>query len=203
MLGMLAADRVIGTHVTGTTAAMPFGPPLDVDALPAADRERAARFNDFREDGIGYLHMQATRPQTVAYALTDSPAALLAWIAEKFREWTDPAAELPEDAVDRDDLLTNVSVFWFTGAAASSAHAVYEGMQAWRASVARGAGGEPVAGPPRGIAVFAADTTIRSVLDPDRRMQHWAEYDRGGHFPAMETPELLVGDLRSFFRAIG
>ena len=81
--------------------------------------------------------MQSTRPQTLAYSLNDSPVGQLAWIVEKFREWTDPAAELPEDAVDRDQLLTNVSIFWFTGAGASSAHATYEGMQAWRADGGR------------------------------------------------------------------
>ena len=72
----------------------------------------------------------ATRPQTLASALTDSPAGQLAWIVEKFHDWTDPAAELPTDAVDRDQLLCGVSVFWFTGAGASSAHATYEVMQA-------------------------------------------------------------------------
>ena len=137
LLSMLAPDRVLGTHVTGTTAAMPFGPPLELDRLPQADRERAARFNEFREQGIGYLHMQATRPQTLGYSLNDSPLGLLAWIVEKFHEWTDPAVELPEDAVGRDELLTNVSLFWFTGSGASSAHAIYDGMQAWRESAAQ------------------------------------------------------------------
>jgi pimeloyl-ACP methyl ester carboxylesterase len=211
LLPMVAPGRVIATHVTGTTAAMPFGPPLNLDGLSDADRDRAERFNAFREDGLGYLHLQATRPQTLAYSLTDSPVGLLAWIAEKFREWTDPAAELPEDAVGRDELLTGVSIAWFTGAGASSAHATYEGMQAWRAMAAGGEGGEggaggeggghatEEAGPARGVAVFAADTTIRSLLDPAGTIEHWAEYDRGGHFPAMEVPDLLTNGLRTFF----
>lgn len=205
MLPMVAPRRVLGTHVTGTVAAMPFGPPLELDGLSDGDRERAERFNAYQESGLGYLHMQATRPQTLAYSLNDSPVGLLAWIVEKFREWTDPAAELPEDAVDRDQLLTGVSIAWFTGAGASSAHATYEGMQAWRAMAASGAqadaghGGEPPPAPPRGIAVFAADTTIRSVLDPAGAIEHWTEYDRGGHFPAMEVPDLLIEDIRAFF----
>ncbi len=154
---------------------------------------------------MGYLHLQATRPQTLGYALTDSPAGQLAWIAEKFREWTDPAADLPEDAVDRDQLLTNVSIFWFTRAGASSAHATYDGMQAWREMAAQdpdpaGAFGGGQAGPPTGVAVFAADTAIRSLMDPAGQISHWSQYDRGGHFPAMEVPDLLVGDLRAFFR---
>jgi epoxide hydrolase len=126
---------------------------------------------------------------------------------EKFREWTDPAADLPEDAVDRDQLLTGVSVSWFTRAGASSAHATYEGMRAWREMAARGqgpsvegAGVEGPAGPPTGVAVFAADTTIRHLLDPAGAVEHWSEYDRGGHFPAMEVPDLLTADLRAFFR---
>ena len=115
--------------------------------------------------------MQATRPQTLAYSLTDSPVGQLAWIVEKFHEWTDPANELPDQAVDRDQLLTNVSVYWFTASGASSAHATYEGMQAWKQMEAAAGdhggrrGGGP-AGPPMGVAVFAADTTIRSIMDP-------------------------------------
>jgi hypothetical protein len=188
-------------------AAIPFGPPVELDGLSAADKARAGRFNEYQADGIGYLHMQSTRPQTLAYALNDSPVGQLAWIVEKFHEWTDPAANLPEDAVDRDQLLTGVSVYWFTGAGASSAHATYDGMQAWREMAARqpeGAGDAHQAGPsgpPMGVAVFAADTSIRSVMDPAGRFEHWSEFDRGGHFPAMEVPDLLAGDIRAFFRA--
>ena len=202
MLPLVAPGRVSGTHVTGTVASMPFGPPLEPAGLAGAERERAERFNSYREDGLGYLHMQSTRPQTLAYSLNDSPVGQLAWIVEKFREWTDPAAELPEDAVDRDQLLTSVSITWFTGAGAASAHATYEGMQAWRRMAANGGGFGPGPQelPPRGVAVFAADTGIRSVMDPEGAIEHWTEYDRGGHFAAMEVPEILTEDLRAFFR---
>jgi epoxide hydrolase len=202
LLPMVAPGRISGIHLAGTAAAMPFGPPLELDGLEGLDRRRAERFNEFREHGVGYLHMQATRPQTLAYSLSDSPVGQLGWIVEKFHEWTDPAKELPEDAVDRDLLLTNVSISWFTGAGASSAHATYEGMQAWRRMASGGdehGGGGPKL-PPTGVAVFAADTTIRSVMDPESAIEHWTEYDRGGHFPAMEVPELLTEDLRAFFR---
>jgi pimeloyl-ACP methyl ester carboxylesterase len=203
ILAMLAADRVLGTHLAGTTAAMPFGPPLELDGLSKADRDRAERFNECQAEGIGYLHMQATRPQTLAYSLADSPVGQLAWIVDRFWAPTDPAAELPEDAVDRDQLLTGVSIYWFTGSGASSANAVYDGMQAWRHLQAQQTGDEGAApapsGPPTGVAVFAADTTIRSVMDPAGQIQHWSEFDRGGPYPAMETPELLTADLRAFF----
>ncbi|HEX6417578.1 MAG TPA: hypothetical protein VFZ77_03750, partial [Acidimicrobiales bacterium] len=157
-------------------------------------------------DGLGYLHLQATRPQTLAYSLNDSPVGQLAWIVEKFHEWTDPAVELPDRAVDRDQLLTNASIFWFGEAGAASAHAVYEGMHAFRAMAADDAGEVPDGGapegPPTGVAVFAGDTTIRHLMDPAGRIAHWSEFDRGGHFPAMEVPGLLADDLRAFFHPL-
>ncbi|HET6534477.1 MAG TPA: alpha/beta fold hydrolase [Actinoplanes sp.] len=203
MLPMVDPGRVAGVHLTGTAAGTPFDPPIEPAGLDPADRARAERFNRFLDDGTGYLAIQQTRPQTLAYALTDSPVGQLAWIVEKFREWTDPAAGLPEQAVDRDQLLTNVSLYWFTGSGASSAHAVYDGMRAWREFAARPADGpgypaEAPAGPPTGVAVFAADTTIRSRMDPAGTIRHWTEYDRGGHFPAMEVPDLLAADLIDF-----
>jgi hypothetical protein len=93
-----------------------------------------------------------------------------------------------------------------TDVGASSAHATYKGMQAWRQAAEPGAhddapGGAAPSGPPTGVAVFAADTAIRSLLDPGETM-HWTEFDRGGHFPAMEVPDLLVGDVRTIFRPL-
>ncbi|WDM45212.1 epoxide hydrolase 1 [Microbacterium luteolum] len=223
MLPMVTPGRVIATHVNGPSP-FPLGPALSVDALPDAERERAARFNAFRDDGAGYLHIQATRPQTVSYGLNDSPVAQLAWIVEKFREWTDPAADLPEDAVDIDRLLTTVSITWFTQSGWSSAHALYEGMQVYRqfAAMAGGAAGGGDAGytedagyadadagasggweappaPPAAASVFAADLSVRSVVDPASAFESWTEHDSGGHFPAMEVPEILVADIRRFF----
>jgi pimeloyl-ACP methyl ester carboxylesterase len=206
MLPMIDQQRIVGVHLSGTGAAPPFSPALDLDGLSAADQARAERFNKFRADGIGYLALQSTRPQTLAYSLNDSPVGQLAWIAEKFYEWTDPAAKLPEAAVDRDQLLTNVSIFWFTGSGASSAHAVYEGMQAWRAFAAQQESADAQQcqqdGPPTGVAVFGADTTIRRLMDPLGKIEHWSEYDRGGHFAAMETPDLLTDDIRTFCRPL-
>jgi pimeloyl-ACP methyl ester carboxylesterase len=212
MLPMVDSSHVAGVHLTGTGAAPPFGPALELDGLAPADRARAEKFNRFREEGTGYLILQSTRPQTLAYALSDSPAGQLAWITEKFHEWTDPSATLPDEAVDRDQLLTNVSIFWFTGSGASAAHAVYEGMQAWRAFATQQDQGAqpdqgaarawPGPGVPTGVAVFAADSTIRSLMDPLGQIGHWSEYDRGGHFAAMEVPDLLAGDIRAFCRPL-
>ncbi|TCC10109.1 epoxide hydrolase family protein [Kribbella soli] len=205
MLGMVAPGRVIAAHINGP-APFPFGPELSLDGLEGPERERAERFNAWREDGVGYLHLQATRPQTLAYGLTDSPVAQLAWIIEKFKEWTDADRELPEDAVDLDQLLTNVSIYWFNQVGASAAHAVYEGMQAYREFATKAA--EPADGgweapplPPTGVAVFGADLSVRREVDPYGMYTVWNEYERGGHFPAMEVPELLVEDIRAFFRS--
>ncbi|MEV6282334.1 epoxide hydrolase [Kribbella sp. NPDC051770] len=216
MLPFTAPGRVAGVHLAAVSASEPFGGPLDVEAFSGVDRERAERFNNYLRDGLGYLTLQSTRPQTIGYALNDSPAGQLAWIVEKFAEWTDPSAALPEDAVDKDQLLTNVSLYWFTGSGATSAHALYDGMAAWRAFAEQPApaedswsGGADDGGwagasvaPPTGVAVFGAETAIRSLVDPDGKIEHWNEYERGGHFAAMEVPELLTDDLRAFFRPL-
>jgi pimeloyl-ACP methyl ester carboxylesterase len=207
MLPMVAPGRVIATHVNGPSP-FPLGPALDLDALDDADRDRAARFNTFREDGAGYLHIQATRPQTVGYGLTDSPVAQLAWIVEKFAEWTDPATALPEDAVSLDRLLTTVSLYWFGQLGWSAAHAMYEGMQVYRRfatapAADSGTQGEwaPPPMPPAGVSVFAADLSVRAVVDAGGTSASWTEHDSGGHFPALEVPDLLVADIRRFFDA--
>lgn len=211
MLPMVAPGRVIATHVNGPSP-FPLGPAISLDGLDESDRERAIRFNTFRDDGAGYLHIQATRPQTIAYGLTDSPVAQLAWIIEKFKEWTDPARQLPDDAVDIDRLLTTVSLFWFGQLGWSSAHALYEGMQVYRQFAAASAGesggdwgdssgwqAPPM--PPTAASIFAADLSVRAVVDSAGTYDSWTEHASGGHFPAMEVPEILVADIRSFFDA--
>jgi epoxide hydrolase len=137
---------------------------------------------------------RATRPQTVAYGLTDSPAGQLAWIAEKFGEWTDGG--LP-GAVDRDQMLTNITLYWLTGTAGSSARLYYEAARA-------GGWGPPAPSTaPTGVAVFPEEIAapVRRLAEMSNNIVHWTEFDRGGHFAAMEEPDLLVGDVRAFFRA--
>ncbi|TCC58633.1 epoxide hydrolase [Kribbella pittospori] len=209
MLAMVDPAHVVGVHLAGVTAGTPFGEPLSLDGLSESDQARAERFNTMLDEGFGYLVLQSTRPQTLAYSLNDSPIGQLAWIVEKFAEWTDPIHPLPTDAVDRDQLLTNISLYWFTGSGASTAHAVYDGMRAWKAMVAQqaqgdseGWGGHEVSGPPTGVAVFGAESAIRSLADPAGKIEHWNEYERGGHFAAMEVPDLLTSDLQSFFKPL-
>jgi epoxide hydrolase len=170
------------------------GDPAATPGLSEDEQQRIEQMKQVAADGAGYLQIRTTRPQTLGYGLTDSPAGQLAWIAEKFREWTAGAAELPEDAVDRDQLLANISVYWFTRSGASAAHSLYENMHAQEWA-------EP--GPaPTGFAVFGADPIARRLLDPQQAIEHWSEFAEGGHFPAMEAPELLVGDIRTFFRRL-
>jgi pimeloyl-ACP methyl ester carboxylesterase len=146
-------------------------------------------------EGNGYFQIQATRPQTLSYGLTDSPAGQLAWIVEKFKEWTNSVRGLPEDAVDRDHLLTNVMVYWLTNTAGSSGRLYYENMHS-------GSWGQAPGATPTGVAVFAEDVAIRRYAERGNNIVHWSDFDTGGHFAAMETPDLLVGDVRAFFRTL-
>jgi len=197
-LGIHDPDRVVGTHVnTDPSALALIGGmlPDEAEDMTDAQKVRLQRLRVWEADGRGYLQIQTTRPRTLAYGLNDSPALQLAWIVEKFQEWTAPSAELPEDAVDRDQLLTNVSIYWFTGTGASAATFLYEAAHAQRDWGA-------MSPAPAGMAVFAADDMTRYVLNRDGHVAHWSEFEGGGHFPAVEVPDLLVGDIRTFFRAL-
>jgi pimeloyl-ACP methyl ester carboxylesterase len=196
-LGRVDPDHVIGVHVNAATMGfIPFGEVPDDERASLTDRERArvAKLQQFLSDEYGYFQVQATRPQTIAYALHDSPVGQLAWIVEKFKSWTSSAHELPEQAIDRDHILTDVSVYWFTGTAGSSANMYYESMHGhdW-----------PTPSPtPTGVAVFAEDVAIRRYAEPANNIVHWSDFDTGGHFAAMEAPELLVDDVRAFFAKV-
>ena len=146
----------------------------------------------------GYDCIQATRPKTLAFGLTDSPVGQLAWIVEKFKEWVDPAAELPEQAISRDHILTNVSLYWFTGTAGSSANLYYETMHDPAAKESKEKNKVPT-----GVALSTRqDVTIRRWAEGENNVVHWTEFERGGHFPALEVPDLLVDDVRTFFREL-
>ena len=193
VLGRLHPDRVIGVHVNGFLTS-PTRDPAQLADLGESERQRLEAFKRFWREDRGYAVLQATRPQTLAYALTDSPVGQLAWIVEKFREWTD-SRELPENAVDRDQLLTNVTVYWLTGTAGSSARLYKETAD----DLGQAKEASPV---PTGVAVFSGEPllAVRRLAERTYDIVHWSEFDRGGHFPAMEVPDLLVGDLRQFFR---
>ncbi|WP_200952452.1 epoxide hydrolase family protein [Agromyces sp. Soil535] len=194
MLGGIDSEHVVGVHVNGSLG-FPTGDPAELAGLNEAELARLAGMQRQMQDGAGYAIIQSTRPQTLGFGLADSPVGQLAWIVEKFKEWTDPVFELPEEAVDRDQLLTNVSVYWLTGTAASSARLYKEGQASWGQQAQR-------SDVPSGVAVFPGDVGIRRIAERDHNVVHWSEFERGGHFPAMEVPDLLVGDVRTFFRGL-
>ncbi|HEV8190750.1 MAG TPA: epoxide hydrolase [Ktedonobacterales bacterium] len=197
-LGRAAPDHVVGVHVNAATFGfIPFGPvdPDELATFTESEKQRLQRLNNFLNDGNGYFQIQATRPQTLAYALTDSPVGQLAWIVEKYNEWSYPSSELPEQAIDRDLILTDVMLYWLTGTAGSSARSYYENAHASHRN-------EQPATTPTGVAVFAEDVAIRRYAERGNNIVHWSEFERGGHFAALEAPDLLVGDVRDFFRPL-
>jgi pimeloyl-ACP methyl ester carboxylesterase len=195
-MGRVAPDRVVGVHVNAATVGfIPFG---EVDEatqaeLSAPERARVERLTNFLSEGNGYLQLQSTRPQTLAYGLTDSPVGQLAWIVEKFHEWTH-GGQRPEDVVGRDRLLTNVMLYWLTGTAGSTANMYYETTHS---------GNWPTPSTvPTGVAVFAEDVAIRRYAEDVNTIVHWSDFDHGGHFAALEAPETLTEDVRVFFRKL-
>ncbi|WP_157419784.1 epoxide hydrolase family protein [Actinomadura kijaniata] len=197
LVGRAAPGSVIGVHVNGLLT-FPSGDPAIMGSLSEVERGRLDGMKDWQENLGAYMQVQGTRPQTVAAGLHDSPAGQLAWIVEKFKEWTDPAAKLPEDAVDRDRILTNVSIYWFTGTAGSAAHTYYERFNDFTMWAPKERGTVPTA-----VAVFPTDFSVRPLADQVHNVVRWTEFERGGHFAALETPDLMVNDLRAFFRSLG
>ncbi|HZN76737.1 MAG TPA: epoxide hydrolase [Micromonosporaceae bacterium] len=201
VLGAMQPERVVGIHVN-MLMTFPSGDPAELADLAEDEQSRLGLLAKFNDDLSGYMKVQATRPQTIAYALTDSPVGQLAWIVERFREWTD-SAKVPEDAVDRDHMLTIASIYWLTATAGSSAQFYYEGAEGVR-QAASGAPPPPIPAP-IGVAVFPRDIfqPLRRFAERDySTIRRWTEFDRGGHFAAMEQPELLVDDVRAFFQPL-
>ncbi len=197
-MGRADPQHVVGVHVNAATIGfIPWGEVSqeELDTLSEAEKARLAQMQNFLTEGNGYFQIQATRPQTLAYALNDSPVGQLAWIIDKFKELTHPSSRLPEESIRRDRMLTDVTIYWLTGTGASSAQIYYESMHAspgaWQAS-------PPTV--PTGVAVFAEDIAIRRYGEQGNHIVHWTDFDRGGHFAALEAPDLFTRDVRDFFR---
>jgi microsomal epoxide hydrolase len=184
----LFPDRVVGLHLNFLGVPPPRG-----EAAPA--HEPAERF---ASTGSGYGQIQGTKPQTIGYLLDDSPAGLAGWIVEKFREWSDCGGD-PERSFTKDQLLTNVMIYWVTRTATSSARLYWEMRQAGRAALPQA----PVT-VPTGVANFPGEVarTERSWAERRYNIVHWTYPERGGHFAAMEVPDLFVEDVRTFFRLV-
>jgi pimeloyl-ACP methyl ester carboxylesterase len=196
-LGARYPDRLVGIHTPGSAGRLERDPETEEERLYV---ERAERWS---VDETGYQRIQGTKPQTLAYGLTDSPVGLAAWITEKLRTWSDSGGDV-ESRFTKDQILTLVSIYWHTNTIGTSVryyHANGLGSSR-RRTTPRG----PVR-VPEGYADFVANPFRNQiprsfVAERPANVSHWSVFDRGGHFPAIEEPELLVGDLREFFRPL-
>jgi pimeloyl-ACP methyl ester carboxylesterase len=173
-----------------------FGSARSSSEPSEAEREYLEQRRQWEREETAYSTLQGTRPQTLGYALHDSPVGLLAWILEKLWAWSDHGDDL-WDTFDRDQVLTNVMLYWLTGRTTSAARIYYEARHAT----------EPYIGPrvdvPTGYASFPKELfrPPRDVLERWYNLVHFAELPRGGHFAAMEQPELFAGEVIKFFSA--
>ena len=192
-LGVDHADLVVGIHLPGVLAFPPRG------AAPSEEGEAfLARQERFRNLEGAYAHQQGTKPHTLAVGLADSPAGLAAWIVEKFRAWSDCDGDV-ERRFTKDELLTNITIYWVSGSIGPSFLFYYDAQQA---------AGPPVparVNVPVGVALFPKENPVtgpRTWAETAYNIVRWTEMPRGGHFPAAEEPELLVSELREFFRPL-
>lgn len=189
-------DAIIGLHLNMVIAL----PPPGVDAMAGLTEQELAAVTDmgtFRTHETGYQQIQGTRPQTLAYGLTDSPAGMAGWILEKFRQWADCKGD-PFSVFTMDQLCTNLTIYWVTNTINSSMRLYYESM-----GPGRGAG-YPPSSVPTGCAIFPKEIyrAPKSWAASRYDIRHWTVYDVGGHFAAMERPDDLLGDIRSFFATV-
>ena len=188
-------------HVAGLHLNMCFGnAPAGTDpneGLTDAERERLKARQVFQSEETGYQQIQGTKPQTIGIALNDSPVGLAAWIVEKFRTWCDCDGN-PETIFTKDELLTNITLYWATQTAASSARIYYESRHPLSPPVPRRVEA------PTACADFPKEIiwSPRRWLEPRFNITRWTTMPRGGHFAAMEQPQLLVDDVRAFFRGL-
>jgi pimeloyl-ACP methyl ester carboxylesterase len=192
-LAAMFPDVVAGMYGPGIWRAPDNGPPWNADERAFIER----RDRWIAERGA-YAAMQSTRPQTLAYGLTDSPVGLAAWMIEKFRAWSDCDGVI-ERSFTKDQLLTNVMVYWITRTATSSARIYWEMRQAGRDAIPQSRITVPT-----GIANYPAEVTKmpRAWVEHRYNVTHWVDQPRGGHFAAMEVPDLFVQDVREFFRSV-
>jgi epoxide hydrolase len=189
-MGEVHAERLLGIHIT-----MPLVDPEPGDAASDDPRvaDAIAAGKHYERTDSAYARLQATKPQTLGYGLTDSPAGQAAWILEKFREWTDCDGH-PENAIDRDAMLDTITIYWATATAASAGRIYWESFHRFPR--------RPVTAP-TAVAAFPKEI-LRVTPEWAARRYHvvrWTDMPRGGHFAALEQPELLVDDIRAAARA--
>lgn len=195
------ADRLIGAHFTMLFAFPTADDPDPMGGVTEADQARFGAAAVRIADGTGYMAIQSTKPQTLSYGLTDSPAALAAWILEKFHGWSDLDEGGLVEAYGWDRLIDNLMVYWVTNTAGSAARLYAESARAKTSATDQWEGRVTV---PTGHAVYPRELLQTPQAWGDKRYDivHWSEQPRGGHFAAFERPELFVADLREFGRVV-
>jgi microsomal epoxide hydrolase len=191
----LAPDRLLGLHLNFVVPRLPQGV-SDPRALCTPQERQQLEQDAADRDGItGYQHIQRTKPQTLAYGLADSPSGLAAWIGEKFHGWTDNNGDM-RDAVSWDAVLTNISLYWFTNTIASSVRLYRE----YDLGIKRGDKPSRRTEVPFGAALYRKELvrSARAWVEREYNLIHWFEADRGGHFAALEEPEIFAQDLWTF-----
>lgn len=196
-IGRLSPERVIGVHVNGSLGS--FAGDLDdetVAALTPLEQDRVRRIREFMQDEFGYIAIQSTRPGLVGQVLADSPVGQFAWILDKLQAWTHPVDALAVDILGERFVFENAALYWFTASAGTSAFVGYAQQGDW--------GAEPESsGVPTAVIVFAHDVGLRVAEEKGHDIVRWTDVEgRGGHFAAMEEPEMLVDDVRGFVRAL-
>jgi pimeloyl-ACP methyl ester carboxylesterase len=195
-LGLDHAKHIIGIHLNYIAGRFLLGGTLNAHAEDEIASSYLGQLREWWDAEGGYSHEQTTKPQTLAYGLNDSPVGLAAWMIEKFRTWSDCAGDV-ESIFTRDQLLTNIMIYWLTQTAASSARLYYEARQ------------RPLSlshsnrvDPPVAVAVFPKEIAMppRALAERGLNIARWTMMPKGGHFAAMEQPALLAKDLREFFR---
>ena len=196
-LGFAYPEQVTGIHVTSVSGGT-MVPYLGPGSRPLTEAEQVMldQRENWRQNEGGYSHIQGTKPQTLSYGLNDSPAGLAAWIVEKFRTWSDCGGDV-EKSFTKDELLTNVTIYWATQTINSSTRMYYESQH-----VQWNLGPDDRVTVPCAVAVFPKEISQppREWGERSYNIQRWTPMPRGGHFAALEEPELLAQDIREFFR---
>ena len=194
-LGFAHSDTLYGIHLTSITRPTPY---LGPGSKPVTDAEQALitqRDKWFQDEG-GYNHIQGTKPQTLAYGLNDSPVGLAAWIVEKYRTWSDCGGDV-EKSYTKDELLTIVTIYWVTQTISSSTRMYFENQKhLWTMEK------DQKVPTPAGMAMFPQEISKppREWGERSYHVRRWTEMASGGHFAALEEPQLLAEEVRAFFR---
>lgn len=192
-LAAIHPELLVGIHVTDIGIIRQLMTAHDEASLSKEELQYKADVQKWIVEEGGYISLQATKPQTLAYGLSDSPVGLAAWIVEKFRSWSDQDCEF-DKKFGNDELLTNIMIYWITNTIGPSAHRYFENThslpQLGRIDV------------PTGVALFPSDVLLppREWAEKNLNIMRWTHMPRGGHFAAIEEPELLAEDIRAFFR---